>query len=74
MSNTITNKETRFEYDSNDNPIFIGEGLPGSREGDGVWLIRKISYTLSGNVEKIEFAGSKDDYDQVWDNRTDYFE
>ncbi|MBF0136136.1 MAG: hypothetical protein HQL65_07840 [Magnetococcales bacterium] len=58
-------------YDVNDNPEYIGLAQPGGLTSDGIWQIRKISYT-DGNPVSARFANGNAEFDKVWDDRSAY--
>ena len=64
--------KTSFEYDSNDNPIYIGEALPGTGKAESKWRIKKLTYDVNDNVTDIETASGTYLFNSKWDNRTEY--
>lgn len=64
--------KSAFEYDSNDNPIYIGYALPGTAKSEYKWLILKLTYDTNENVIDIEFASGTNLFNNSWDNRTNY--
>jgi len=60
-------QDRKFEYDANDNPIYIGQSVlhdPSTSTGNNWWIL-KITYDASDNITKVEgpIAGN-------WDSRT----
>lgn len=64
--------KTSFEYDSNDNPIYIGEALPGTAKSDSKWRIKKLTYDSNDNVTDIETASGTYLFNNAWNSRTGY--
>ena len=59
------------EYDVSDNPVYLGEGVPGAATSDAAWRIRKVTW-LGGLAVSIKWAGGTTLFDKVWDDRTTY--
>ena len=68
MSNTLWNpyqqkvpqpliwQDRKFEYDANDNPIYIGQSVlhdPSTVIGNNWWIL-KITYDVSNNITDVE--------------------
>lgn len=64
--------KTAYEYDSSDNPIYIGKALPGTAKSDSKWLIKKLTYDASDNVTDIETASGTYLFNNSWNSRTSY--
>ena len=64
--------KTTFEYDANDNPVYIGEALPGTSKSESRWRIKKLTYDINDNVTDIETASGTYLFNNKWDNRTSY--
>ncbi len=64
--------KTAYEYDANDNPIYIGEALPGTAKLESKWRIKKLTYDANDNVTDIETASGTYLFNNKWENRTGY--
>lgn len=51
-----------------DTELYRGEAAVGTAESSALWRIRKISISLSGDIEET-WAGGTADFDKVWANR-----
>jgi YD repeat-containing protein len=61
-----------IDYDSNDNPIYIGIAKVGTSTSDSQWRIKKLTYDANGNLTGVYYAGGSTKFDKVWDDRTTY--
>lgn len=61
-----------LEYDSSNNPVYIGEAIPGSSTSDSVWRIKKLTADGSNNITSILWAEGTATFNKIWDNRTSY--
>ncbi len=61
-----------FDYDINNNPIYIGFTKIGGAKSDAIWKIKKLIYDVNKNVTDIQYAESNDNYDNIWNNRATY--
>ncbi len=59
------------EYDGSGNPVYLGEGVPGTATSDAAWRIRKVTW-LAGNAVSIKWAEGTTLFDKVWDSRATY--
>ena len=59
-------------YDASNNPVYIGEAVPGSATSDAVWRIKKLSADASNNITSILWADGTAKFIKIWDNRSDY--
>lgn len=64
--------KTAFEYDSNENPTYIGEALPGTAKSTSKWRIKKLTYDSNDNVTDIETASGTYLFNNKWDSRLSY--
>lgn len=67
--------KTRIEYTTDGGqtvPLYIGQADPGTATSAAGWLIAKCTYDGSGNMTAVDFAGSTDEHNHVWDNRASY--
>lgn len=65
---------TLIDYDTNNNPIYIGDTYPGRIDAtnEKVWRIKKITYNTSNNPIKMSHANGTTLFEKIWDNRTTY--
>jgi hypothetical protein len=63
---------TTIEYDSDDDPIYIGESAPSSLKSASVWRIKKITYDASKNPIDIQYADGTQTLSKIWDDRASY--
>jgi len=47
-------KETRLESDSSGRPVYVGEAQDGTPESEAKWTVKRITYTASGAVERVQ--------------------
>lgn len=62
----------KLDYDSNNNPIYIGLANIGAATSIAVWQIRKIDYDENNDPISVTWADGTDGFEKVWDNRTAY--
>lgn len=67
-----TEYTTAIEYNADNNPIYIGEALPGTAKNATEWRIRKIIYDANQNPIDIQWANSSKKFEFIWDNRANY--
>lgn len=60
-----------LEY-SGSNIIYVGRTFPGTETSEARFQIYKMSYDGSGNMLKLRWADSTDDFVKIWDNRATY--
>lgn len=58
-----------FDYDANNNPIYMGRAITGSGKGSAVWQIRKVAYDANNNPTDMQYANGSLNYDQIWNSR-----
>lgn len=63
------NLQTRLDYASGANPIYIGVSAPGTAASSAFWQIKKLTFDASSNLTTIQYAGGGN-FSQIWDNRT----
>lgn len=63
--------DLRVDDTSETNAIYIGDAPRGSATSDPYWRIKKIDET---NGLVISWADDNSEFDNVWDNRTTYFD
>jgi len=61
----------KIEYDASNNPVFVGEAIPGSATSDSTWRIKKITYDVNNNPTDVQWADSNTNFDKSWDHRSD---
>ena len=61
----------KIEYDASNNPIYVGETIPGSATSDSTWRIKKITYDGSNNPTDVQWADGNTNFDKIWDKRSD---
>lgn len=60
---TILKQQKRIDYDTNLNPVYIGDAIRGVASSDSSWIIKKITYDTNFNPTAKQVAiGS-------WDGR-----
>lgn len=59
----------RFDYDANNNAIYVGRAKPGTASTDAFWQIQRLTYNANNLCTLIEWANSRDLFDSIWDNR-----
>jgi hypothetical protein len=66
-----TNNTILYEYDSDDNLVYLGKAKPGnnSNTDKSIWQIRKYTYDANDNVTSMLWADGNVLYDNIWDNR-----
>lgn len=66
----VVNPDQKTLIDEPDaNTTYIGAAKMGASTSDAVWQITKIS--ISGTVTTFAYADGDDNYDNIWDNRTE---
>lgn len=60
---TIATYQKMVEYDTNQNPIYIGEAIQGAATSDSSWTVQHITYDTNNNPTLFQTA------DGAWDNR-----
>jgi len=63
---------TTIEYDSDNDPIYIGEAAPSTSKSDPLWRIKKITYDASKNPTDIQYADGTQTFTKVWNDRATY--
>ncbi len=61
------NYQTRVDYQSGTNPIYVGVADRGLATSDKGWLIMKITWDANDNPTLIQTV-----YNSIWDSRTSY--
>lgn len=62
---------TRIDYDSGDDPIYIGEAQPGTSTSINFWRVKKLGYDADGSVTSILWANKEAiTFTVNWDDRT----
>jgi len=59
-------------FDASDRQEYVGYAPTGSATSASVWQIYKLSYHANGQVEKLRYASSTDDFIHSFDNRASY--
>lgn len=68
----LTDKYTiKIEYDSSNNPVYIGEAAPGTETTEATWRIKKITYSGS-DIIAVEWASATTEFNKIWDDRAEY--
>jgi len=63
--------QVKQDYSGGNNPIYIGEAVPGTSPATARWRIQKHTYSGTDLVIVAWANGSKK-FDKVWDDRTLY--
>lgn len=66
------NYKYKFDYDGNNNPIYIGKVLFGVGTDEAKWQIKKLTYDANNNPTDIQYPSGDDDFQYIWDNRVSY--
>ncbi len=68
------NKNIDFAGRSDEQPVYVGFSLPGTKESAGVlaWAIMKVTYSANGNATRVRFANGSVLMDKDWAQRTTY--
>ena len=61
----------RIEYDTDNNPIYIGYAEPGTAEDTEAWILFKYTY-VSGNMTEKNSYGVLNGETASWTNRAIY--
>ena len=63
-----------IEYDGKNNPIYVGEAVPGSdtKTSSKIWRIMKITYDVNNNATAIKWANGSRAFQFAWDSRATY--
>lgn len=61
-----------IEYDSNHNPLYIGEARPNTAKSDAGWRIKKIIYDANNNPIDIQWASGDQNFNKIWNSRGHY--
>lgn len=65
---SLSHQATQIEYDGSNNPIFVGNAIPGSPTASAVWRIMKITY-VGTNPTVIQWPNGTNQYLFVWNDR-----
>lgn len=57
------------DYDASGNMIYVGMALPGSATNAPSWQIRRLDYSITGNLIDVLFANGSRAFDQLWTTR-----
>ena len=63
---------TTIEYDSDDDPVYIGKASPSTLKSSSLWRIEKITYDASKNPIDIQYADGTQSFSKIWNDRTTY--
>lgn len=61
-----------IEYDASNNPIYVGEVLPGIGKASRGWRIKRITYDVSNNATDVRWANGTTEFSKVWNDRVTY--
>ena len=61
-----------IEYDSSQNPLYIGEARPNTAKSDAGWRIKKIIYDANNNPIDVAWASGDQKFDKIWNSRGHY--
>lgn len=61
-----------YEYDANDNAIYVGEAAPGTSESSIGWRIKYITYDANNNATTTSWASGNPNFDKIFDDRAGY--
>ena len=63
---------TLLDYQGGLLPVYVGRAIAGSKSGEAVWQIQKITYDANNNPTSVLFANSTNSFVNVWDMRCQY--
>ena len=63
---------TAIIWDVNNNPIYVGEALPGIAKSATGWRIKKITWDGDGNPTDIAWAGGTLLFDKIFNSYAGY--
>jgi len=63
--------QTKMDNLGGDNPIYIGESVPGTSPATARWRIEMHTYTGT-DLTIIAWANGSKKFDKVWDDRATY--
>jgi hypothetical protein len=63
---------TAIIWDVNNNPIYVGEALPGTAKSATGWRIKKITWDVNGNPTDIQWANSSMQFSFIMNNYLSY--
>jgi len=58
------------DYQGGNNPIYIGQALPGSSLTNASWRILKNTYNGSGQLTNVQWSPLAATFGDIWNNRT----
>lgn len=64
----LSTLQNRYEYDSNDNPIYAGEAMKGTASSNEEWTILKYTW-VAGTVSGYNMTLKQSAFG-AWDNRS----
>jgi len=68
-----SNLNLQLEYDTSNNPIYLGLAAPGSLTTEAKWQIRYLTFDGSNNITSMTYANGTPNFDKKWSARaTDY--
>lgn len=65
-------KRQAFDYDANNNLIYIGKATVGTAESAALWQIKKLTYDANYNLTDIAYANGLETYESIWNDRVSY--
>lgn len=74
LHSTVAGFETRataieMDFDSNGNVIFYGIADPGTDINASVWQIKKLVYSVTGNLLSVFWANGQPTFINTWSAR-----
>jgi len=61
-----------IQYDAFNNPIYVGEAMPGTAQTSKGWRIKFITYDAFNNATNVQWASGTSDFTKVWNDRATY--
>lgn len=65
-------KTQTFDYDANNNLLYIGKATIGTAKSAALWQIKKLLYDANNNLTDIAYANGLETYESIWNNRAAY--
>ncbi len=61
-----------FEYDANNNLIFMGRAEAGTAKSDSHWQIKKFFYDVNNNLLDVKWVDGNGNFSFIWDDRAGF--
>lgn len=57
------------DYQSGNNPIYVGQAQPGSSLSNASWRICLLTYNANGGVTNVQWSPLAANFGDIWSNR-----